>query len=306
MEPSVTTSDIAQLQKLVAEFSAHGDDYVFTHLTGADSLISNQPVPPIRISGMAWILVIKGSFQINLNLDPVAVEAGSVVILMPDTIISEREVTPDIDAYLLMLSPEFMRTINIDPNVMMTLPTATIHEYKPVLPLSAKEQELMKSYFELIHHNTLSNPDGMYVKSIARNLMSAMIYQMVQFVVKHIKVLGLEPIGTDRPRSRRSTYVKDFMLLLKKFHKQERSVSFYAQQLYITTKYLSNIVKEATGRSAAQWIDEFVILEAKNLLRFSGKTIKQVSYELNFSNQSAFGKYFKLITGMSPSEYIHS
>ena len=83
-------------------------------------------------------------------------------------------------------------------------------------------------------------------------------------------------------------------------------MSFYAQQLYITTKYLSNIVKEATGRSAAQWIDEFVILEAKNLLRFSGKTIKQVSYELNFSNQSAFGKYFKLITGMSPSEYIHS
>lgn len=305
MEPSVTTSDIAQLQKLVAEFSAHGDDYVFTHLTSTDRLI-NQPVPPIRISGMAWILVIKGSFQINLNLDPVAVEAGSVVILMPDTIISEREVTPDIDAYLLMLSPEFMRTINIDPNVMMTLPTATIHEYKPVLPLSGKEQELMKSYFELIHHNTLSNPDGMYVKSIARNLMSAMIYQMVQFVVKHIKVLGLEPIGADRPRSRRSTYVKDFMLLLKKFHKQERSVSFYAQQLYITTKYLSNIVKEATGRSAAQWIDEFVILEAKNLLRFSGKTIKQVSYELNFSNQSAFGKYFKLITGMSPSEYIHS
>lgn len=305
MEPSVTTSDIAQLQKLVAEFSSHGDDYVFTHLTSTDRLI-NQPVQPIRISGMAWILVIKGSFQINLNLDPVAVEAGSVVILMPDTIISEREVTPDIDAYLLMLSPEFMRTINIDPNVMMTLPTATIHEYKPVLPLSAKEQELMKSYFELIHHNTLSNPDGMYVKSIARNLMSAMIYQMVQFEVKHIKVLGLEPIVADRPRSRRSTYVKDFMLLLKKFHKQERSVSFYAQQLYITTKYLSNIVKEATGRSAAQWIDEFVILEAKNLLRFSGKTIKQVSYELNFSNQSAFGKYFKLITGMSPSEYIHS
>lgn len=305
MEPSVTTSDIAQLQKLVAEFSSHGDDYVFTHLTSTDRLI-NQPVQPIRISGMAWILVIKGSFQINLNLDPVAVEAGSVVILMPDTIISEREVTPDIDAYLLMLSPEFMRTINIDPNVMMTLPTATIHEYKPVLPLSAKEQELMKSYFELIHHNTLSNPDGMYVKSIARNLMSAMIYQMVQFVVKHIKALGLEPIVADRPRSRRSTYVKDFMLLLKKFYKQERSVSFYAQQLYITTKYLSNIVKEATGRSAAQWIDEFVILEAKNLLRFSGKTIKQVSYELNFSNQSAFGKYFKLITGMSPSEYIHS
>ena len=73
MEPSVTTSDIAQLQKLVAEFSSHGDDYVFTHLTGADRLISNQPVQPIRISGMSWILVIKGCFNIILFLDPVAV-----------------------------------------------------------------------------------------------------------------------------------------------------------------------------------------------------------------------------------------
>ena len=100
MEPSVTTSDIAQLQKLVAEFSSHGDDYVFTHLTGADRLISNQPVQPIRISGMAWILVIKGSFQINLNLDPVAVEAGSVVILMPDTIISERSAARAAEGWL--------------------------------------------------------------------------------------------------------------------------------------------------------------------------------------------------------------
>ena len=50
-------------------------------------------------------------------------------------------------------------------------------------------------------------------------------------------------------------------------------------------------------------IDEFVILEAKNLLRFSGKNIQQIAYELNFPNQSSFGKYFKHLTGMSPSEY---
>ena len=60
---------------------------------------------------------------------------------------------------------------------------------------------------------------------------------------------------------------------------------------------------KATGRSAAAWIDECVILEAKNLLRFSGKNIQQIAYELNFSNQSSFGKYFKHLTGMSPSEF---
>ena len=66
---------------------------------------------------------------------------------------------------------------------------------------------------------------------------------------------------------------------------------------------MSLIIKEATGRTAAQWIDDYVIMAAKKLLRFSGKNIQQVAYELNFSNQSAFGKYFKRITGMSPTDF---
>ena len=83
-------------------------------------------------------------------------------------------------------------------------------------------------------------------------------------------------------------------------------MGFYADKLYISPKYLSLIIKESTGRSAAEWIDEYVILEAKNLLRFSGKNIQQIAYELNFTNQSSFGKYFKHLTGMSPSEFQRS
>ncbi len=83
-------------------------------------------------------------------------------------------------------------------------------------------------------------------------------------------------------------------------------MAFYADKLFISPKYLSLIIKEALGRSAAEVIDDYVILEAKNMLRFSGKNIQQVSYELNFPNQSSFGKYFKHLVGMSPSEYQRS
>ena len=85
-----------------------------------------------------------------------------------------------------------------------------------------------------------------------------------------------------------------------------RSVAFYAGKLFISPKYLSLIIKESTGKSATDVIDSYVVLEAKNLLRFSGKNIQQVAYELNFPNQSSFGKYFKHLTGMSPSEYQRS
>lgn len=66
------------------------------------------------------------------------------------------------------------------------------------------------------------------------------------------------------------------------------------------------MVREATGRPASAWIDDYVILEAKNLLRFSGKNVQQIAYELNFTNQSSFGKYFKHLTGMSPTQFQRS
>ena len=82
----------------------------------------------------------------------------------------------------------------------------------------------------------------------------------------------------------------------------ERNVSFYARQLNITPKYLSSVVKEVSGKTAARWIDESVILEAKAQV-FRHEHIQEIAYHLNFSTQSFFGKYFKQHTGTSPSRY---
>ena len=67
-----------------------------------------------------------------------------------------------------------------------------------------------------------------------------------------------------------------------------------------------SIAKTASGRSAPEWIDSYVILEAKNLLKYSDITIKEIVYRLNFPNQSVFYKFFKARTGMTPSEYRNS
>ena len=69
---------------------------------------------------------------------------------------------------------------------------------------------------------------------------------------------------------------------------------------------LSNVIKELTGKSASQWIDDYVVLEAKTLLKSTNLTILQISEELHFANQSFFGKYFKQHTGLSPMRYRRS
>lgn len=95
-----------------------------------------------------------------------------------------------------------------------------------------------------------------------------------------------------------------FMLLLNTHHVKEHSVKFYASQMNLTANYLSGVIKEFSGKTAAQWIDEYVVLEAQTLLKFSGMSIQEIAYHLNFSTQSSFGKYFKQQTGMSPKKYI--
>jgi AraC-like DNA-binding protein len=99
---------------------------------------------------------------------------------------------------------------------------------------------------------------------------------------------------------------EQFIALVAKYHTQYRNVAFYADKLCLTPKYMSKLIKTATGKSAPEWIDAYVILEAKNLLKYSNDTIKQIVFKLNFPNQSVFYKFFKARTGMTPSEYRNS
>ena len=73
--------------------------------------------------------------------------------------------------------------------------------------------------------------------------------------------------------------------------------------MHLSPKYFTTLIKKASGQTAADWINHYVILEAKNLLKYSTMNVQEIAYSLNFPNQSFFGKYFKHHTGMTPSQY---
>ena len=107
-----------------------------------------------------------------------------------------------------------------------------------------------------------------------------------------------------KSKSRKEYIFERFYETLVESYQSERSVKFYADQLCLTPKHLSGVVKEVSGKTVGEWIDEFVILEAKALLNSSSMNIQEIADRLSFANQSFFGKYFKHYTGMSPKESI--
>ena len=94
-----------------------------------------------------------------------------------------------------------------------------------------------------------------------------------------------------------------FMALLKLYYAYAHGVQFYADKLCLTPQYLSSAVRKYTGKTATTWINEYVILKAKIMLKDSDLSISDIAYRLNFSSLSDFGRYFKLQTGMRPKVY---
>lgn len=298
---SIQLSQLTQIKKYSSEYSNLDENFIFSRIT--PETLRPQNIPrPMRINGLSMILCLNGSFSVDVNLDHYEVRANSFFSIGPDSIIKFNEVDNEqLDAYVIFISIEFVKDLNIDINALNLTRLSEKHE--PVFHMTADEAAILRKYLDLIHINASTNETAIYKRNIARCLMASLIYQMMQFADKRQPT---EPIAKSPSASRRVNYVRDFMMLVQKHHCQQRSVSFYASKLFISAKYLSLIIKESTGRSAAEWIDEYVILEAKNLLRYSGKNIQQVAYDLNFTNQSSFGKYFKHLTGMSPSEFQRS
>ena len=186
------------------------------------------------------------------------------------------------------------------PDVLPQLDLCRIHSLgaslygNPVLRADGIER-VFGQYFDLLL-DLVSSP-YMDVRSkiqAARHLSLSMFYG---YTCRKYEVEDI------RKHTRQEETVSRFLDLLYAHHKRERSVAFYAGELCMTPKYLSRIVREVTGRSALESIEDYVVTEAKAMLNSTSMTVQQISDGLNFPSQSVFGKYFKRVTGMSPKEY---
>lgn len=258
----------------------------------------------MKLTGTLLLLVRGGRpFEIEINLEKYMLQPDTFMAIFPGNVVKLLEAAPeDLEAFTLFFDIKFLQNVNINMSAI-TIPPL-MQRPQPVQHLTRDEADLLTRYFELLHLNTFDDTNRQINKNIATSLIAAMFYQLVQFY--HKRLTGIITDSAVQPVGRRHDYVRDFIKLVHLHYIRERSVSFYADKLFISSKYLSMLVKDATGRTAARWIDDFVIMEAKNMLRFSGKNIQQVAFALNFPTQSSFGKFFKHITGMSPTEYQKS
>jgi AraC-like DNA-binding protein len=134
-----------------------------------------------------------------------------------------------------------------------------------------------------------------------KHLFCAIVYRICDAVIGKDQTVNVSSV-----KDRSSEYLEKLLSLLAENYREHRNVEFYAEMMHISSKHLSRVIRNVTGKSVHQWIDDFVALEIKNLLKYSNMSIQQISFYLNFPNPSFMGQYFKRITGMTPGEYKKS
>ncbi|MDL2242527.1 helix-turn-helix domain-containing protein [Bacteroidales bacterium OttesenSCG-928-K03] len=251
--------------------------------------ISNND--PFVFSGIALGLCLRGKAKIKINFKEYEMKPNTITVIMPNQVITILDRSDDFFIEQLFVSVDFIAglILPLGFDIMNNI------GHLPCIEVPDDAMEDLIEYYAMIvkQFNQFEQP---YRVEIVKGLFYVMILEMMG-------LYAMQEGPLPSPSSRIEEINTDFFKYLRRYYKQERNVAFYADKLCITPKYLSSIIKEVTGASALSWIHEIIIVEAKMLLKTTDMTVLQISDELNFSNPSFFGNFFKEHVGMTPLEF---
>lgn len=251
---------------------------------------------PSRLNALIIGVGTEGETSLTSNLQEFRLKKDSLFIFSPKHILQVQS-NNRFKAHLIVIAPDFLKRINIDTKRMM--PLFLQFGSLPCMELTHAESQSLRSFISMVEQE-LKGSETDFSSEIIGGLIAATIYKVGDILTHYLT----EHPEVDSPiHNRAEEYFRQFTELLGEHYKHERSVGFYARQLCITPKYLTTLIKRISGKSVSEWIDNYVILEAKTLLKYSNMSVQEIVYYLNFPNQSFFGSYFKRNAGMSPSQY---
>jgi len=248
----------------------------------------------LLVNLIALVYCSRGKAQMKINGKQHAIVKDDIAICVPKTLVEDIMVSTDFDSVILGLSATAVRHTLQTNNLMWNY--RLFLQQTPVI--HANQSAYLGSLYHDIIAEKVHNPSHMFQREIMHSLFQCLFYELMAV---------LRPLMGDKPLD---GTVKQGNLLCRRFLEmvaqnegRERSVSSYAKQLCVTPKYLSTTVKAATGKTALEWIHNITTESIVRQLKFSDRSIKEISEDMCFPNLSFFGKFVKSRVGMSPSEY---
>ncbi|MHC5201384.1 AraC family transcriptional regulator [Myroides sp. LJL119] len=247
---------------------------------------------PFILEGFMLIFYKKGSGSIKVNLKQYQVKPNMVLLAPRNFILQAEDKSEDLQADFIFFDFDFIADMKLHAQ-LSEIPRAI--QQQAVLELQPEEFQELCSIHDLILLQ-FKHADQ-YKVCIIKTLLYAIVYKLLQhYSIKITK-------NINQPESREQQIYTQFLSLLFKHYKTQRSINFYAEKLHLSPKYFSKMIKKIEGISALQWIEQMVIMGAKAMLKNTSLSMMEISEELSFPNPSFFGTYFKKRVGVTPLEF---
>lgn len=243
------------------------------------------------------LLCTGGELSINVEMMPYVVKENDLLIVMSGSFLEYAAASKDFSCSGVILPDKFLSTEDgIDRKDSLSAYMFITHN--PIIPITDQDAAAsILNYIGMVRG--LVEHRHPYAEKIIRHLSVAFFYG---FGYYYHNVGKLRCDSQDNG----TRLLYEFLDLVGHHFRTERKVSYYAMAMGLTPEYLSLTVKSASGKTPKEWIESFVLSEAKVLLRNGAVSILQISEILNFPNQSFFGKFFKRLMGQSPKTYRES
>lgn len=291
-DSSITVYGIKEVHAEAGQQKGANDIFVYTN---ADAPITGRMNRPARSAHFGIHLHLGGTLEIKYNLINYTVHKDSLFIVHPGIVHS-------------LLEDDSMRTISVGFSPDFFAASMLHKKYAEALGFLSLQRAPLFLIMEQ-EAQTLY-PLMIYLKSILINghaYQEEMIHYGFNLFMLEVAAIAKKYRGTDiQGTTRQEDILMCFLKQLAVHFKDERSVEFYANSLFITPKHLTKTVKELTTKTCSEFIDEMVIAEAKILLGDFSYSVGQVADALHFSDQFFFSKFFKNHSGLSPLQYKNS
>jgi AraC-like DNA-binding protein len=281
---------LLSMEQAIADFEGQWKGKDFFVVSSGSPGSKRHLIPcPFRTDYIAVMLTVEGSALVYLNQEEYRLRKNSLLIVSPRTTRDLAHFSTDASVVGIIFTRQYLARLGVQ-DAQLSLSDLTPH-----LVLEQAEADGLASLLHLLKQKGQENKDKPYTEEVIRHHFMALLYELAS--------LCRARSGKKIKRTRKEELHLRFHSLLVDHVRQERSVRFYAAQLFVTPKYLTETVKEVTGKTAGELIDEMVMREAKLLLGDPALSVNDIAGELHFSDQFFFRKFFKRHQGLTPSEF---
>ena len=253
------------------------------------------PKGDLSLDGHGLIVICtEGIAQFDYDGQQIRLHKDDLFLYMAHSVVTNFMSSSDFNCRQIWFSRGELWNINKYGEVSLSdLPYLKRH---PIMHLTDDDVKLLDDYFQLLCRR-MRDPSPVLYSNIVRSLVSTMMLEILSMMRRQ------EPENTVTTGVHRQRLANEFMRLVEQSDGRIRKVDDFANQLNITPKYLSTLLKETMNRRPSEMIHFYTLKAIEHRLRYTDMTMQEIANDLNFANASFFGKYFKEHAGMTPMDF---